>query len=267
MRTANLKTGFVVTLMAVCLVGGTAMAQVYTDPVGFVKVDVVKNGLTMVSVPLDAADKRLNGDPGCLGDMIKENLSPGPSGAEGDGVYKWDPTALPSGAYKTAFYMDAPQTSLDRTWFDPDAGAVSDLAFNAGEALWVQRYEKGDPTELITFLGWVPMELTKSVTFVNGLTMFAYPFPVTVALNDTKLNEVATKGPSSAEADSIYFWNAAATPPAYAVAFLFEGAPFDGKWFDPDLGVLSTLSFSPGAAMWFSRYPANTITWQVTRPY
>jgi len=264
MRTANLKTGFVLTLMAVCLVGGTAMAQVYTDPVGFVKVDVVKNGLTMVSVPLDAADKRLNGDAGCLGDMVKENLTRGPSGAEADEVYKWDAATT---TYKAAFYVDAPGTSFDQKWFDPDAGDLSTLAFNAGEALWVSRKNTGDPTELITFLGWVPMEQTKSVTFVKGLTMFGYPFPVTVAVNDTNLNTVATKGPSSAEADSLYFWDAVARTYKQAFLALAPGSPFDNKWFDPDLGDLSTLSFSPGVAMWFNRVPANAITWPVTRPY
>lgn len=264
MRTANLKTGFVATLMAVCLVGGTAMAQVYTDPVGFVKVDVVKNGLTMVSVPLDAADKHLNGDAGCLGDMIKENLTPGFSPAEGDEVLKWDPTTE---EYSSAFYADAPGTSFDRTWFDLASGDKSTLAFNAGDAMWVWRKNTGDPTELITFLGWVPMELTKSVTFVKGLTMFGYPFPVTVGLNDTNLHEVAQKGFSSSEADAIYAWDPAATN--YTTAFLADapGLPFDNKWFDPDLGDLTTMSFAPGGAFWFNRYPANAITWQVTRPY
>jgi hypothetical protein len=88
-----------------------------------------------------------------------------------------------------------------------------------------------------------------------------------VALNDTKLNEVAQKGPYSAAADSVYSWDPVAR--AYNVAFLADapGSEFDNKWFDPDIGALSTLSFSPGAAMWFLRYPANAITWQVARPY
>jgi hypothetical protein len=264
MRTLNAKTGLVVGILAVFLFGTTAMAQVYTDPVGFVKVDVYREGLTMISVPLQAADTALNGSEGCVGDMIKENLTAGPSGAEGDEVYKWDANTQ---SYRSAFYAEAPGTSFDKTWFDPDAGAVSDITFAAGEALWIFRKTGGDPTETITFLGWVPMEETKSVTFIKGLNMFAYPFPVTKGLNETNLSDYATKGPSSAEADTVYTWDPAAK--TYSAAFLADapGSEFDNKWFDPDMGALSTFVFEPGVAAWFSRFPDNSISWIVNRPY
>lgn len=264
MRTLKMKICVVVTLMAVCLLGGTAMAQVYTDPVGFVKVDVYRNGLTMVSVPLQAADPQLNGEPGCIGDMIKENLTGGPSGGEADEIYRWDPNTQ---SYKSAFYVDFPGTTFDKKWFDPDAGDLSDMAFNAGDAMWISRKTVTPDNVTITFLGWVPMEGTRSVTFQKGLNMFAYPFPVSVDLNATNLNEAATGGPSAGEADTVYAWDP--VNGTYATAFLvdFPGSPFHDQWFDPDTGALTTFAFQPGVAAWFSRYPANPITWVVSRPY
>jgi len=246
------------------------MAQVFTDPVGFVKVDVYRDGLTMISVPLEAADKRLNDGenppaPGSIGEMVAENLKGGPSGGESDEIFKWDATLQ---RYKAAFLVEFPGTTFDGTWFDPDAAAVSDMTFSAGEAMWIDRKSAGEPTETITFLGWVPMEGTRSVTFLKGLSMFGYPFPVTVAINDTNLNEPPiTGGPSSGEADTVYAWDP--VNGRYDAAFLvdFAGSPFHGKWFDPDANDLSAITFDPGSAAWFDRYPDNPATWLVPRPY
>lgn len=264
MRKPNLKTGLVVTLMAVCLVGGTAMAQVYTDPVGFVKVDVVQSGLTMVSVPLEAADKALNGAAGCLGDMIKENLTGGPSPVTADVLWKWDAATQ---KYETAFLVAAPGSPYDGKWFNPAAGALSTLSFNAGDAMWVDRKAGGAALETITFLGWVPMEATKSVTLVKGLTMFNWPYPTTLGLNASTLASVAQGGPSPITADVVWEWDE--TAGKYVSAFLVAapGSPFDGKWFDATAGALSTITFGPGYAFWFDRKPATAATWICNRPY
>ncbi len=264
MRTHKPKTFLVVSFMAVCLLGTAAMAQVYTDPVGFVKSDIVRDGLTMVSVPLQAADTRLNGDPGCVGDMIKENLNGGASPAAADVIWKWDAATQ---SYEQAFLVYAPGTTFDNTWFNPTAGAPSTATFSAGEAMWIDRKSAGDPVEQITFLGWVPMEGTRSLTFVKGLNMFAYPFPVTMLINDTDLAGSANGGPSSAAADVVWEWDGAAG--SYKSAFLVAapGSPFDGKWFDQTAGAESDITFGPGAAFWFERKPDDPATWAVTRPY
>jgi hypothetical protein len=261
MRTANLKIGLVVTLMAVCLIGGTAMAQVYTDPVGFVKVDVVRGGLTMLSVPLQAADTALNGDPGCVGDMIKENLTGGTNPAAADNIYVWDAATQ---KYESYWLLDLPAGgTYDLHWML--GGVPTDHVLNAGDALWIERKTAGDPAETITFLGWVPMDLTKSVTFVNGLTMFAWPFPTTLAVNDSTLNGVATGGTNPAASDNLYDWNA--TTGSYTSAWLLNlpGNPNDGKWLTG--ATPTTMTFAPGAAFWFERKGLNPITWVCNRPY
>jgi hypothetical protein len=262
MRTLNRKTGLVVIIMAVCFFATTAMAQVYTDPVGFVKVDVVRDGLTMVSVPLQAADTRLNGDPGCLGDMIKENLTGGTNPAAADTIHVWDAATQ---SYETYWLLDLPDPggTYDLNWML--GGAPTDRALSAGEALWIERKSAGDPAETITFLGWVSMEQTKSVTFVNGLTMFAWPFPTTLAVNDSTLGEAATGGTNPAAADNVYEWDE--TAGTYTSAWLLdlEGNPNDGKWL---VGATpTTMAFEPGAAFWFERKSLDPATWLCERPY
>ena len=264
MRTSILIAGLVAGIVAVSLFAPTATAQVYTDPVGFVKADTVKNGLTMISVPLDAGDKKLNGVAGCVGDMIKENLLGGPGLGAADVVYKWDPAVQD---YKYAFLVKAPGTPYDGKWFDPKAGQPSTLTFDSGEAMWILRRNTGTNPAIITFLGWVPMEATTSVSLIQGLTMFNWPYPTTLKLNDSTLYTVADGGPGLGAADVVYKWDSALQDYSYSFLVDAPGSPFHGKWFDPKKAALSDITFEPGIGFWFLRRPAAACVWPCTRPY
>ncbi len=264
MRTKMERIGLVLSVVAVCLFTSAAMGQVYTDPVGFVKVDAVKNGLTMISVPLDAADKRLNGDPGCIGDMIKENLVGGAGGGTADLIWKWDAAVQ---EYKTSFLIADWGAPYDGKWWDDASGDYSLILFEAGDACWIQRRDTGDPVETITFLGWVPMEGTTTVTFVQGLSMFNWPYPTTLKLNDSTIGTVGTGGSGGGTADVVWQWNAPAQ--TYTTAFLIAGwgAPYDGKWWDDATADYSLMSFEPGRGFWYMRRPANPASWVCIKPY
>ncbi len=107
----------------------------HTVPVGVVKVVIPKEGLTMLSVPLAAADPGLNGDPGCIGDMIKENLTGGSDVATGDKVWKWDPATQ---VYQTAFLIAGWGEPYDGRWWDGQSGGFSTMILHAGETFWLQ---------------------------------------------------------------------------------------------------------------------------------
>jgi hypothetical protein len=255
---------FAVGIMAGVFMGTTVMGQVFTDPVGFVKVDAYRNGLTMISVPLDAADNSLNGAEGCVGDMLAENLTGGAGAVSADVIFKWDAATQ---AYETAFLIDGWGDPFDGRWWDESAGDYSQLTFEAGDTCWLQRRDNAPDVATITFLGWVPMAETTTLTMVKGLTMFNWPYPTTLTLNDSTLGSVGTGGAGAVSADVVFDWDGASQ--AYSTAFLIDGwgAPFDGNWWDEATSDYSTISFAPGKAFWYLRRPDNSAVWICSRPY
>jgi hypothetical protein len=247
-------------IMATALLGSTAMAQVFTDPVGFVKVDVVRDGLTMISIPLEAADKGLNGAQGCVGDMMEEALTGGAGAATADNVWKWDAAAQ---TYEVAFLIDGWGAPFDGQWYG--ATDYSTLSFDAGDACWVWRRSAGAEVETITFLGWVPMGETTTVTMVKGLSMFNWPYPTTLAINDSTLGAAGTGGSGAATADVVWEW--LADQQTYKTAFLIDGwgAPYDGNWYGAT--DYSDIEFAPGKGFWYQRRPDNSAVWICQRPY
>ncbi len=245
--------------------GGSGGSHTY--PVGFVKVDTVRDEVTMISVPLlwdppaDPLDKKLNGP---IGWMIGENLTGGTGGTTGDMIWNWIPVLQSYG--ETAFLIEG-WPEHDGEWYDEWAGDLSAMTFDLGEGFWVRRTHWGPEMATIIFLGWVPTANTIPLTLVRGLTMFNWPYPTTPKLNDSTLGRVGHGGASAASADVVWRWDGVAK--RYTMAFLVDlpGTPFHGKWFDPAAGAVSNISFIPGTAMWYERKPVTPAVWVCTRPY
>ena len=250
-----------VSIMAVAL-GSTAMAQVYTDPVGFAKVDAIAHGLTMVSVPLKAQDMQLNGAEGCIGDMIKEQMVGADDAFLGDSIFMWDAVNKKYSSLLLCGEIGDP--AYDGKWLDASTFDVSTLTLAVGDAFWIAR--PGATTAQITFLGWVPMEETREVTLYSGLTMFAWPYPTILPLNTSTLGQVGRGGIGAGAADMVWRWNADTQD--YTAAFLISGwgALYDGKWWDETAGKFSNIEFEPGAGFWYLRR-GDTIIWNCRRPY
>jgi hypothetical protein len=111
-------------------------AGLYTDPVGFVRVIAPRDGLTMMSVPLAPADSRLNGEPGCVGDMFREVMMPGASAVEADTIWKWDSGTQ---SYATAYIVAGWGELYDGKWWEDKIGGFSTMRLNAGECCWILR--------------------------------------------------------------------------------------------------------------------------------
>jgi hypothetical protein len=110
-------------------------AEIYTDPAGLVRVFAVRSGFTMMSVPVAVSDNRLNGEPGCIGDMIKKNLSGGPNQSMADTIWKWDPRAQD---YTSAFLMAGVGEGYDGKWWDPKTNDFSTTTLDIGDGFWVR---------------------------------------------------------------------------------------------------------------------------------
>jgi transcription elongation factor len=111
------------------------------------------------------------------------------------------------------------------------------------------------------------MEETKTLTMVKGLTMFNWPYPTTLAINDSTLGSVGTGGAGAATADVTWEWQG--DTQTYKTAFLIDGwgAPYDGNWWDETTGDYSDIELGPGKAFWYQRRPDNSAVWICQRPY
>ncbi len=109
---------------------------IYTDPVGFIRVLPVDAGLTLLSVPLAPADNRLNGEPGCIGDMLKEVLTGGANARDADMVFKWNARTQ---TYRRAYVVAGVNADFDGKWWDEETRSLSTMMFDVGECFWVLR--------------------------------------------------------------------------------------------------------------------------------
>jgi len=111
-------------------------AGIYSDPVGFIRVFAVDAGFTLLSVPLAPVDGRLNGEAGCIGDMLKEVMTGGASSVEADLIFKWNANTQ---TYRTAHILAGVGSGLEGKWWDEQTGTLSTMTLDVGEGFWVLR--------------------------------------------------------------------------------------------------------------------------------
>jgi hypothetical protein len=88
----------------------------------------------MLSIPLIPADNRLNGNPGCIGDMIAKSLTGGADPGDADMLWKWKARTQ---SYQAAYLLAGVDEGYGGEWWDNDAGDFSTMIIDAGECFWV----------------------------------------------------------------------------------------------------------------------------------
>ena len=239
-----------------------AIAQVYTDPAGFVKGTAYKNTYTLMSVPLNWTSALINEG---IGAMLAENLTGANNPFDADQILKFHSDTQ---QYKTAWLLSYPGHPLDGKWIDPDTLEESTMTLAPGDAFWVRRRNTGNDTAEIVFLGWVPMAGYTDIVINTGWNHVAYSYPTPTAINDTSLKDDGAYGSTNAfDADNVLEWDPVTG--TYRTAWLLDWPEhmYDDMWIDPNTLTPSDIIFSPTKGYWYNRRGGGSFTWHIIKPY
>jgi hypothetical protein len=262
---SKLTTGVAV-LIAVA-VALPAMAATYSNPVGFVKVDMVEDAYVIIGIPMVVEDYALNDaddSVACAGEMLAENLNGGTSSTNAPNIYRYT-----GAGFESAFLFGGiPGHPLDGKWITGGGPSSMVLDSKTGYYLERQAADGGNPTDQAVILGDVEVGDSIDITIPVDYSMVAYPYPVDCPVNDAsdsvfvRLSDGATGGTSTTNADVVYKYTGA----GFTSAFLFGGIPghpLDGLWITG--GGPSTISFDPGEGFYYEAQAG--FTWTVQRPF
>jgi hypothetical protein len=273
----TLALGLAVVLVMVMVQGGswlrpTATASAaYSDPVGFVKIEMNINDFTMVAIPLAIDDMGMNDSDDsaiCAGEMLADGLIGSLSLGTSDQLFFWNGTGF------DIYYLfdGSGYPAYDGKWFDLDTGLPEPTReFQLFEGYFVKRINSGPSVAQSTVLGDVQISDTITISIPEGFNMIAYPYPVDVDINSSdfcRVGDGAKGSLSLGTSDQLYFWNGT----GFDIYYLFDGSgypAYDDKWFDLDTGlpavgkVVGTFD-----AFYYKRLSGEgTLTWDVERPF
>jgi hypothetical protein len=254
-----------------------ATNQVYSkNAVGFVKVDVPSNALTIVAVPFNTMSES---GVYTLDELIGTNLTGNGRISKADTVYIW----TGNDGYNTAFLNDDSwgDPSIDDKWCYFPEGSDFPIAcattnifdIMTSDGLWINNRHNA---RVLYFMGEVPFASTTTVDIANGLSMIANPYPVTKALDEliTTNNGAYANGRIS-KADMVYLW---AGDGGYNMAFLNDdswGDPtIDNKWcYFPEgsdlpiaCATTNIYDVEPGKGFWYNSR-GGSFDWDSVKPY
>ena len=231
-------------------------AEVYSNEVGFIKVDTADDGAVLASVPLillgDSPHYGLNnlaGDGlGEIGAMLAADLNGSTTSSGADKVIGYDGVS-----YRLAWLYD---DGVDVLWLE-DA-APSTLTLQPGEAFWILSAAQ----QIVTFLGEVRTDETVEIVIDPGYNMISWPYPTTLILQLSSLHDDGAYGATvSTDADCILAYDPVS---GYTRHWLYDDgvnvAWLQGAW-------PSALLFEPGQGYWYFRQPAQgQFTWTCIKP-
>jgi len=239
-------------------------AEVYSNEVGFIKVDTVDNGAVFASVPLtllgDDPHYGLNNESGTalgqIGAMLAADLKGSTGLVTADKIMYFDSAAVPP-RYRVAWLYDDGTTLA---WLE--GWNMSTLELEPGKGFWVLRSNSSD-ADTITFLGEVRTDESVAITLKPGYNMFSWPYPTTHDVQASTLGADGAYGSTgSATADRIGAYDAAT---GYSWHWLYDDGTTQA-WLEG--WNLSTLQFQAGKGYWYYRQAAQgEFVWNCARPY
>ncbi len=231
-------------------------AEVYSNEVGFIKVDTADDGAVLASVPLillgDSPHYGLNNlagdDLGEIGAMLAADLTGSTTSTGADKVICYD-----GATYRMAWLYD---DGVDVLWLE---GAVpTTLAVQPGQAFWLLT----GAAHTVTFLGEVRADETVQIVLEPGYNMISWPYPTTLILQLSSLHDDGAYGATvSTDADCILAYDPVS---GYTRHWLYDDG-VNVAWLQG--ASPSGLLFEPGQGYWYFRQPAQgQFTWTCVKP-
>jgi hypothetical protein len=256
-----LLTLIVVPALVILFVPGSSpvSAEVYSNEVGFIKVDTVDNGVVLASVPLvllgDSPYYGLNNQaltgPGPVGLMLSADLVGSTQFATADRVMTYD------FGYRTAWLYHNPGSPNDNMWIE--GVNPTTLTLQPHQGFWIVRTHSSNP-DTVTFVGGVRTDATVDITISAGFNMIGWPYPTEHDLQTSTLDADGAYGSGSfATADRIGDY-------VPGVGYEWHWLHSSGTWVK---GVTpSTLKLEPERGYWYFRQvPQGSFTWHCAKPY
>jgi hypothetical protein len=236
-----------------------AQAQVYSNTVGMIKIDIPDNGLVFVSFPFEVADYNLQS---VVGDQLSGSTSSGSS----DRILVWN---VNTSKYDTFWKVEGTDTVWDGKWIydQPGQPVEANVNISTGQGFWVQSRSSSQQT--LNVNGNVPASPVQ-ISIPLGLTQIGVPYPVSMNVNSPEfdINSIATGSTSSGSSDRLIFWDE--DTQTYIRLWLVEntGTVYDGKWIldEPGAPQIADFDIIPGVGFWFQRRDLST-NWTPPVPY
>ena len=227
----------------------------YSDPVGFVKIDLKRDAYTMISIPVNVEDMGMNDTDdsvACVGEMLAEVLTGGGDPLTSPNLYNYNQS---TGGYDIVWLHSS------GVW--AEGSGLSARVLSDTNGYWIRRLADvdSDPVQAV-ILGDVAVADTIPVTIIAGLNMICYPYPVAKLIDTTNfpsIAEGATAGGDPLTSDNIYLYDQTTT--GYKIIWLHT----TDVWAEGSAVTTSVVGVAEG--LFYNRYAGGTFTWDVDRPY
>jgi len=227
----------------------------YSDPVGFVKVDLKRDAYTMISIPVNVEDMSMNDTDdsvACVGEMLSDVLTGGGDPLTSPNLYNFD---LSTGGFDIIWLHSS------GVW--AEGGGLTTRTLTDTNGYWIFRLADADadPVQAV-ILGDVAVADTIPVTIVAGYNMICYPYPVAKLIDTTNfpsIAEGATGGGDPLTSDNIYLYDQATL--GFKIIWLHSS----DVWAEG--GGVTTSVVGVAEGLYYNRYAGGTFTWDCDRPY
>lgn len=245
----------VLVLAGVCASPASAQTSVYSNIVGFNRLDVPADGLALVSTPFIGVTNA------SVQEVIGPQLTGGTSIGTADRILFWD---AQENEFIRLWQLSSTNPDYDGKWIDDKAGAFATNEVNPGAGFWIQSIHSSN--QAVYVVGDVVTNEVVSMTVNPGLQLVAYPFSADILLNSTGLTN-GLAGASYLEADHISMWDPDAQVFKRFWLLASTNPLYNRRWIDDAQSIFATNLVHTGEGFWYERTAGTSFEWVESRPY
>ena len=215
-----------------------------SKPAGYMRIEVGSNSSVLVAMPFEPFE-------GTLGGVFSNQLKGAATEEAADRVMQWDNQCQ---CYRISFKADnTGDSGKDGRWFESGTNWVgSTQSLNRGSAFWVENRHEA---QAIVLGGSLAVEGTQTMSLLQGLNVFGYPYAARKDLNESGLTESGAYGSTNeGSADQVI------------TALGVTNWLMETEWVT-GTGAVSETIFGLSDGYWYRRQPSETLEWLIERPY